>query len=139
LKAVSNGASYGEQPQTAISILLGILFTQIFSHNAIIFQPNQNFRINWQHGSTFEIVLSDEERNLIAQNNAWLWVYGKLVYTNFIGEVHEMGFVAHWEATVGATLPNFGRTTARGMVIEGPPQFLFDRLKSDTASGSGNG
>jgi hypothetical protein len=102
------------------------------SEGGIIFHPDQPLRVNWQFGKDFEVRLSQEEIKVIAANDAWLWVYGFVAYVDFMKEVHEFGFVAHWEAIAGATIPT-ASLEPRGFVVEGPPQFMFERVRKQDA------
>jgi hypothetical protein len=118
-----------EAPGVNIDIVGDPEYRDIF-RNDVIFYPDQPLRMTWRIGNNFEVNLTEEQVALIARNDAWLWVWGYVAYANFIQEVHEVGFAAHWEAVADATFPKSGHPAPRGMVIEGPPQFVFDRQRN---------
>lgn len=118
-----------EAPGVNIDIVGDPEYRDIF-RNDVIFYPDQPLRMTWRIGNNFEVNLTEEQVALIARNDAWLWVWGYVAYANFIQEVHEVGFAAHWEAVADATFPKSGHPAPRGMVIEGPPQFFFERQRN---------
>jgi hypothetical protein len=68
--------------------------------------PDYHFEEIWNGGLGKEsniwyasgngIRLSQEEMRTIDDYGAFLWVYGKIIYTNFMGERFEHGYIARW-------------------------------------------
>jgi hypothetical protein len=97
----------------------------------IFVDGNQIFASRWSEEKNGIISLFDPtQREAINTNKAWLWVWGRVIYADFVGDEYEVGFVAHWEAIKGSTLGATAVTVARGFVIEGPEQYIYRRRRN---------
>jgi hypothetical protein len=95
-----------------------------------IFAADQTIAIKWLAGNNSLIRLTQEQQAEINSNAAWLWIYGAFVYTDFMDETYDAGFVAHWEAVAGGTKGPQPLPSPRGIVLEGPPAYIY-RLKRE--------
>jgi fermentation-respiration switch protein FrsA (DUF1100 family) len=84
-----------------------------------IFESDQILPLKWSGETNSVIRLTDSERTAINVNEAWLWVYETIRYSDFMRDEFDLGFVAHWEATAGATIGTTVIPVARGFVQEG--------------------
>jgi len=66
------------------------------------------------------IILSENEREAIVTEKAYLWLWGFLTFQDFIGGIQDFGFVARWEAV------RAGGMTPRGFVLEGPSSYNYE-------------
>ena len=90
-----------------------------------IFAADQTIPIKWMAGNNSIIRLLPEQRTAINDNTAWLWIYGRFTYADFMDEIYDAGFVAHWEAVAGGTIGPAPIPNPRGIVLEGPPAYLY--------------
>ena len=90
-----------------------------------IFAADQTLAIKWMGGNNSLVSLTPEQRLAINSNAAWLWIYGSFVYADFMDETYDAGFVAHWEAIAGGTIGPAPLPNPRGIVLEGPPAYLY--------------
>jgi hypothetical protein len=95
-----------------------------------IFAPDQTIPIKWLGGDNSIIRLLPDQRMAINSNTAWLWIYGSFVYADFMDEIYDAGFVAHWEAVAGGTIGPAPLPNPRGIVLEGPPAYIYRRNRA---------
>jgi hypothetical protein len=99
------------------------VYTRIVGRNYFV-QGNQTIPFKWGEGA---IKLEAEEREAIATNQAWLWVYGYFRVQDLLEEETDIGFVAHWEAAHPSIVaPD---TPTRGFIVEGPPAYVYKRKR----------
>lgn len=96
-----------------------------------IFDSNQILPLKWSGETNSIIRLNPTQITAINNNDAWLWVYGFIKYSDFLRDMYDMGFAAHWEATAGATIGTTVIPVPRGFVLEGPPAYNY-RRKNET-------
>jgi hypothetical protein len=61
-----------------------------------IFESDQILPLKWSGETNSVIRLTDSERTAINVNEAWLWVYETIRYSDFMRDEFDLGFVAHW-------------------------------------------
>jgi hypothetical protein len=94
-----------------------------------IFDKDQTLPLKWSGVQNGVISLTQEQKTALNTNQAWLWVYGCIVYSDFLADEYDLGFVGHWEATPGATIGTPNLPVARGFVMEGPPAYIYRRKR----------
>jgi hypothetical protein len=126
--SIINCENYKENPSPSIE--------PVYVHNtptAIFLGGNEVISFKWSGETNGVVSLGVDQREALNTNNAWLWVWGRIIYVDFVGNEYELGFVAHWEAVAGSTIGAAAVTMARGFVIEGPPTYIYGRRRDSLA------
>jgi hypothetical protein len=91
---------------------------EIFTTNLIIEQAKP-LPIEWGRF----IVLTEDTAAKIAQAKLTFWIYGFIVYKDFLGGLYEFGFIGNWNHNRRA------HTNPGGFVLEGPPAYNYLRKR----------
>jgi hypothetical protein len=94
-----------------------------------VFRANETLLLTWMGEKNGVFRFTPEQRRQINNNDAWLWLYGYIVFTNAIDDEFTKGFIFHWEAREKATIGTTQVLTPRGFVMEGPAPYLYQREK----------
>jgi hypothetical protein len=98
----------------------------IYTHKAAmanILTPDELVSYKWSCIGNDIITITEQQSAAIRRNDAWLWVYGYFIYTNFLQDEIKTSFVAHWEAVTGGVVGAGNLQGPRGFVTEGPPAY----------------
>jgi len=99
-----------------------------------IFGIEEMIPLKWSAGSDHVIRLTEQQLRAINTNNTWLWIYGVCSYVDFMNDVYDVGFCAHWEPIADITLGATPLGVARGFVSEGPGTYIYRRKQENRSA-----